>query len=488
MKAKRLTVQLPDGSTYDDTTKVEAAAEAIAARAGAPGRDGGGSAERTPEPDRVEPDHAVPVPANDFRPTAGQQAAIDAVEKLTKTRGFGGVVVTGYAGVGKTTMLRVFGKIYGDPIVITPTGKAALRVSEASGLSAVTAHRWLYTPAENPRTGAVEFRPRPMADMKLPRCRLVLVDEASMIGVSTWGDILRLCKACDLRVVLIGDGFQLPPVEKGGGAATIDFSTMTPGFATQHGFTRVELTEVLRQAADSPVVRASMGLRAGEGVGALRELPRVQLDQIGTTAAATREAGGVVICHSNACRFRVNHGMRGQLFGGEPPAQPQAGETLLCLKNNYTLGVYNGEQVAFQGWDRAPGEPQQVKDRYTGGEAWIRYGVAHVDGGRCVLALEELEGNTGKLGGGALQSGAGEYARKNGLWTEDERGKQIPLPYLQANYGYALTAHKAQGSEWPYALVILEPSVRLNLEEGARWVYTAVTRAKLLAAVYYGRV
>lgn len=431
----------------------------------------------------------APPPANDFQPTAGQQAAIDAVAALTKARGFGGVVVTGYAGVGKTTMLRVFGKLYGDPIVVTPTGKAALRVSEASGLPAVTAHRWLYTPAENPRTGAVEFRPRPMADVKLPRCRLVLVDEASMIGASMWADIMRLCRACDLKVVLIGDGFQLPPVEPGKpSGAEAAFSTMTPDFAGKHGFVRVELTEVLRQAADSPVVRASMALRAGEGANALRELPRVPLEQLGTTAAATREAGGVVISYTNATRFRINHGMRAQLFGGEPPAQPQAGETLLCLKNNYMVGVYNGEQVAFGGWDRAPDEALQVKDRYSGGEAPIRFGVAHVDGGRCILALEELEGQTGKLGGGALLSGAGEYARKHGLWTEDERGRQVPLPYLQANYGYCLTAHKAQGSEWPYALVIVEPSVRLNTEEGRRWCYTAVTRAKTLAAVYYGRV
>jgi ATP-dependent exoDNAse (exonuclease V) alpha subunit len=60
------------------------------------------------------------------------------------------------------------------------------------------------------------------------------------------------------------------------------------------------------------------------------------------------------------------------------------------------------------------------------------------------------------------------------------------MPVLHANYGYCFTAHKAQGSEWPWALVVLERSVNLGTEDGLRWCYTALTRAKTMAAVFQG--
>ncbi len=390
--------------------------------------------------------------------------------------------IVGYAGTGKTTMLRLIAAEYGTPLVLTPTGKAALRVSEASGLPAQTIHRWLYTPRENPRTGKVEFTLK-NRDLEVPASKLIVIDEASMLGMSLWNDVKRAAATYGLRLVLVGDGFQLPPVEAKGAP---EFSTMTEAFAVQNGFARVELTEIVRQAAESPVIRASMRLRNGEGVAALADLPRVQNAQLGDVGAATYQQGGVLITHTNAARFRVNHGMR-QMLGGIDAAErgPQPGEPLLCLRNNYDLDVYNGEQLTFGGWEMQPDRAREVYDRYSGDERPIHYGVALVGGKRCVLAREELTGDVGKLGGLAIHIGAGKWAQEHGLRSETEDGW---LAYLSANYGYTYTAHKSQGSEWPYALVMIEPSVRLNTVEGRRWTYTALTRAKQQAAVYLGRV
>src|SRR5687767_13373491 len=112
-----------------------------------------------------------------------------------------------------------------------------------------------------------------------------------MLGLTLWTDIWRTCQRYGLKIVLIGDGFQLPPVADRG--ATEPFNTLVPKFAEQHGFARVELTEILRQAADSPIIRASMGLRNNEGVGAITaNIQQVRAADFFETAANTYNAGG----------------------------------------------------------------------------------------------------------------------------------------------------------------------------------------------------
>lgn len=456
-----LTIELPDGSVFNGDHPV------------ADVGDGGGS------------DAAVVRNAGaELAPTRGQAQALEMVGRVRGASRPAGGVIAGYAGTGKTTMLRLIADAFGVPAVLTPTGKAALRVSEASGLPAQTIHRWLYSPREDPKTGKVVFVQK-QRDLEVPSNRLVVVDEASMLGPSLWADLWRAADRYNLRVILVGDAFQLPPVTDDRNGP--EFSTMTPAFAAKHGFERVELTEVLRQAAGSPVIQASMRLRAGEGVSALAGLPRVQPAQLGDCATAAYTAGGVVITHTNAARFRVNYGMRNTLIGVDAGARgPQSGEPLLCLRNNYDLEVYNGEQLTFGGWESGQiRDAIEVYDRYSGAEGWINYGAALVNGKRCILAAQELAGDVGKLGGLALSIGARRFAEQNSLYAESGDGW---LPYLQANFGYCYTAHKAQGSQWPYVVVVCEPSVKLNEEAGKRWIYTALTRAETMAAVYFGRV
>lgn len=456
---RKLNIIMADGHTYDGS------ADAVSGDVLPRGLPHGGSG---PDPDAG------------ITPSSGQAAALEAVLALQAGQGF---VIAGYAGVGKTTMLQLIARACGTPKVLTPTGKAALRVSEASGLPAETIHRWMYTPKEDPRTGKVKFVQK-TRDLEIPSNRTLVVDEASMVGTSLWHDLWRAAQTCRLKVVLVGDAFQLPPVEPG--KAGPDFSTMTADFAAKNGFGRVELTEILRQAADSPIVKASTLIRTRQPHDGFALLPRVQQAQLGDVAVATYTAGGVVITHTNAARFRVNYGMRQMLIGVDAAQRgPQVGEPLMCLRNNYDLDIYNGEQIAFGGWEMAPDAPLTVYDRYADAECPIRYGTARVDGRRCVIALEELSGDVGKLGGYALAQGAQKFCQLHGLRAETEDGH---VPYLQVNYGYCYTAHKAQGSEWPYVLYLCEPSVKLSTEEGRRHAYTAITRAKTQAAVYFGRI
>lgn len=419
--------------------------------------------------------------------TEGQERALQAVHRIHKELGARVAFITGFAGTGKTTLLREIARNYGDPVVITPTGKAALRVREATGLRARTIHRWLYAPKEDPETGAIRFVKRYPDEVVSPASRLVLLDEASMVGPDIWRDVWDMCSQKALHLVCVGDGFQLPPVMPG---KQDPFSILLPNFAADLQAERVELTEILRQAMDSPVVRASMRLRNGEGVRALQELPRIQSQDFYVTAARTHMAGGVTICHRNVTRGRINAGVRTLVGYNEPP--PLAGEPLMVLKNTYEVGLVNGESFEFPGWHRRPDEPERIYDRWRQIEEIGHFGAVVVDekkmaDGRVVramatIAVEELYGSL-TAGMRAISDAGSRWAKSQDLYLGNN-----PLPHVHVNLGYAYTAHKSQGSEWPYVLVVMEPSVRFDREEGRRWAYTALTRATRTAAYYVGSV
>ena len=414
--------------------------------------------------------------------TEGQDRGREAVHRLMSTRGFGICVLAGYAGTGKSTLLRVIGEEYGSrgkPTCIAPTGKAALRIREAARLDASTIHRWIYAPQEDPKTGIMKFMPRPLSDIPLPPSRLVLLDEASMVGPDVWKDLYQICKQLDVKLVCVGDAFQLPPVQAPNAAP---FSILSPEFARHHGAERIELTEVLRQAQDSPTIRASMKLRAGGGIRALDELQPVGINRFAHVATEVHRNGGVTICHKNTTRATINAGVRMML--GITDENPHPGEPLVVLKNSYEAGLVNGEAFEFTGWEIAPDVFERVFDRYKNVEEATRFGstVVGPDRLRVVLSLEEMHCRL-TAGQRAIEIAAGTWARVNRVMLGDSAA-----PLLHANFGYGWTAHKAQGSEWPYVMVVVEPSIRLDEDEGRRWTYTAITRSVKATAVFIGRI
>lgn len=422
-----------------------------------------------------------------FRLTDGQARGLDAGQRMMQRLGPGFCFIVGYAGTGKTTMMKVVAQTLGTPLVVTPTGKAALRVREATRLEAHTIHRWLYKPIEDPKTGAIKFIKRAADEIYVPPSRLVLLDEASMVGPEVWRDLYETVVGFNLKLICIGDGFQLPPVQERNAAP---FSLLEPDFAESLKAERIELTEVLRQAEGSPVVRASMLLREGEGYRALIEnLPRIYERDIGATAVATHRAGGILICHTNAQRHKLNACMRSAL--GFSDWMPQIGEPLLVLKNTYEVSLFNGETVPFAGWSTTPADDigERVYDRWKGQEERAHFGampinimseqdtpaVVHV-----TISVEELWGR--------LTSGVGAIIQASKRWASDHGLLPTATPHLPVNFGYCYTAHKSQGSQWPYVLVVVEPSIDLGGEEGRRWVYTSITRAQSQAACYFGRL
>lgn len=447
-----------------------------------------GIAEKPPVPPTV----VIEIPAEDipppeplrplpFQPTDGQNIALETIRQMMKKPGHAVTIVVGYAGTGKTAMILFVAHEHGPPACIAPTGKAALRIREATGLKSSTIHRLIYKVVEDNKTGITKFVRRTADEiaLQLPRSRLLVLDEASMVGRDVWADVISVAEQHSLKLVVIGDGFQLPPVQPPNAPP---FSVLSPEFARELGATRVELTEVLRQAQGSPIIRASMLLRHGHGWRAFDEIQKVQHYQIGPVCLAMHEQGGVVICHRNVTRYGINAAMRQGLNIYDE--MPQPGEPLMVLKNTYEVGLVNGETTKFPGWSVTPEHPERIVNRYKPGvEESAHFGAIRIDGKHtATLAVEELHGRL-QASARTISNAGQQWARLENLYCGDN-----PAPHLSANFGYAYTCHKAQGSAWPYVLIILEPSVRLDTEEGKRWGYTALTRASGQAAVFAGKI
>lgn len=389
-------------------------------------------------------------------------------------------IVTGYAGTGKTSALKMLAEQYGAPIVLTPTGKAALRVSEATGLPASTIHRFLYKAETDMKTGAPIFMMKDIQELGDLQGKLLLIDEASMVGKDLWADLNRASVLSGFKILLVGDTFQLPPVTKGDDAG---FSAL----ATETQYT-VHLTEVVRQALDSPIIRASMLLRSNAPENeAMQLLCAMGASTFTENALDIRSRGGTVVCHTNARRHSINKLLRTALKYGEGTLED--GEPLLVTQNNYNLDRYNGEIVTFSSWDKRPSETMTAIaiDRFTVSSLRMEFGVGVVESSMALLSVDEITGKSegAKIGNAAIKRAA-KIAYKNTLGYDPYEEREVVPPYLHANYGHALTVHKSQGSEWNEVLVVIEDSLgALRGLERKRWMYTAITRAKLKTSYVY---
>lgn len=400
--------------------------------------------------------------------SSGQAAGHEMVGRFRAQREVFIAIITGYAGTGKTTLIRELSETYGEPTVLTPTGKAALRVGEATGIYASTIHRFLYEPSEDPKTGQPVFKLKSLFDDTLldMEGELVLIDEASMVDQEVWSDLCLVAKHVGFQILLMGDLFQLPPVLKDkSGKPFSTLSVETPF--------RVNLTEVLRQAQESPIIRASMILRSGkpefEALGLLGAVPSARLVEAITDVHAR---GGAAICYTNSRRHLINNDVRQR--HGYAAGSVQAGEPLLITQNNYNLNCYNGEVVPFAGWTQSPGEQVPVTDRFNQSSLNMSFGVCRFGDATATISPEQITGRSeeAKIGNWAVRKAAR-------FWYRDEYRVERAIPHLDANYGYALTCHKSQGSEWDEVLVVFEPAMyRLQGTERKRWLYTAITRGK----------
>ena len=326
----------------------------------------------------------------------------------------------GYAGTGKTTLARqLAADIDGDVCFAAFTGKAALVLRGKGCRDARTIHSTIYRLRESDTD-----EPTFVLNHESPaaKAELIIIDECSMVDEDLGRDLLSFGKP----VLVLGDPAQLPPV-KGGGF----FTEAEPD---------VMLTEVHRQAADNPIIRLSMMVRAGERIapgtyGESRVIRRAEVD------AGLVQGADQVLVGMNRTRRGYNARLR-QLAGHAGP-YPQADEKLVCLRNDKKKGLLNGG-------------------------IWIVKTVAPERAGKLRYEIVPDDEPARKPLRIAVRP---EY------FTEGEEA--VPPAFRRTSdafdYGYVLTVHKAQGSQWD-DVVLFDESGAFR-EHKDRWLYTGITRA-----------
>jgi exodeoxyribonuclease V alpha subunit len=344
-------------------------------------------------------------------------------------------ILTGGPGTGKTTIIRAVAKIADanrwNIALCAPTGRAAQRLSEAVDMPAYTIHRLL------------NFRPDQISELAVRKLNvdLIVIDEMSMVDLELFSVVLSaLDSGC--KILLVGDSDQLPSVGPGRILGDLIDSAAVPV---------VKLSLIHRQAVKSRIIAESHNIIRGL-VPSIRNNPgsdffflceedrelglQTVIDLVSHRLPtkygfdSKRDIQVIVPMYKGVCGANeLNKGIREILNRGslnDPEVHFLAGDKVMQIKNNYDLGVFNGDIGIVASVNR---EEEEI----------------HVDFGR---------------------SGIASYSRED---------------LAQLTLAYAITVHKSQGSEVPCVVIPLYTEHFMLLRR--KLLYTAITRAKELCVI-----
>jgi exodeoxyribonuclease-5 len=361
-----------------------------------------------------------------------QDEALQAVARWLKEPKSQVFRLFGYAGTGKTTLARHFAEeVDGDVLFAAFTGKAAQVLRSRGASNAKTIHSLIYRPkgeeeVEDEVTGKTSVAPMFSINRQSPvaRAKLIVIDECSMVDEALGRDLLSF----GTKVLVLGDPGQLPPVSGG-------------GFFTDHEPDYL-LTEIHRQARDNPIIQLAMHVREGKEI-MHGDYGTAQV--IGRNAVTQEMVLGAdqVLVGTNKTRKRYNQRLRE--LKGFPNSYPSAGDKLVCLRNDQVKGLLNGSL-----WQVMSSSKETTK---PGINLLVRPEDDDMDRGAAKIKLLKA----------AFEDVDGELP-----WSMRKR-------YDEFDYGYALTVHKAQGSQWNNVVLFDESWAFRDTRE--RWLYTAITRA-----------
>lgn len=402
--------------------------------------------------------------------TADQQEAAALIEVWYHHLNTQIFVLCGYAGTGKTFLVdyvvRALGLVAGESAAfVAPTGKAA-SVLIQSGVPATTVHSLIYTREEDievDENGEViseqflRFVKKESIDSKI---KLIVLDETSMVS----DDVLRDLLSFGVKCLCCGDPAQLPPV---GGSNTL---LSTPV---------ITLKEIVRQERDNPIVRLAARVRAGERPaygedGCVSVIPRRALDADARRALFTQ--ADQIIVGTNRTRAMINREVRAIRGISPDRVLPQDGEKIICTLNDWSKPL--DERGNFHLVNGIIGRCYRVREQLDG--------LGQLDFQPDFLAerVEDLPFDTGAFVRGQYYHGYGNRAclLTNGILVHENNREMLRRfkvrredTVCRFEFAYAVTCHKAQGSEYDFVVVIDESGY---FEDGKEWLYTAVTRAK----------
>lgn len=366
---------------------------------------------------------------NCFELTSDQDSAIRLIKQWYSQRGTFAwkpyYVLSGAAGTGKSSLIQYIIKNLGvsesECLCTAFTGKATLNMNRKGNYSS-TLHSSLYEYEKRTENGEPEFRLKSWVPFKL-----IVVDEASMISQEMFDDILSFM----IPTIFIGDHCQLPPID---GKFNI---MLNPDFT---------LTKIMRQAKESPIIRASQLAIQGKPIPfcKMKGFQKIRKEDLDESHLLWADQ---IVVGTNASRKALNEVIR-EIRGYDSPV-PAPGERMIVLQNNRKYSVFNGQIIYL--------EEQPFFMQRT--QAWSSY------------FLDELEKNDPLM---AIVGGKRQITFK----VSDPPKNTLPskeIVYL--DYGYAISCHKSQGSGWEKVLV-MDEGFGWDEDTKRRWLYTAITRAK----------
>lgn len=353
------------------------------------------------------------------------------------------ITIGGYAGTGKTTLIAVLRKRIaklrkGMKVgFVSYTGKAARvlrnKLKEAKVLlsddTVGTIHSLIYSPVVNEKEEIIGWKQKEKIDRDL-----IIIDEASMVDEIIWLHLLSY----NVPIIVVGDHGQLPPIS-GSFHLIVD--------------PQLELVEIHRQAKENPIIALSIQarqngyIRPGIYGNYVRKFSKEDSDVQETVSdlLSNYSPDTLILCGYNRTRKKLNLHIRNTLGFTSP--LPQVGDRVICLRNNHEKHIFNG----------MTGTILKITDEST---QWYKTQI-------------QMDGEDGIYKGLISKD---QFMSDSALNFTDKRSRIIAGDLF--DFGYALTVHKAQGSQAKRVILFEERFSKMDDEAWRRWLYTAVTRAE----------
>lgn len=384
-----------------------------------------------------------------------QKIVYDAVLKWYNDKNNKLFIVSGFAGTGKTSILSCLAHKFENAAYCCFTGKAALVLrnkldkSGAKYASCGTIHSLQYIPIVDQKTLRVRgWMKRPTIDEDI-----IILDEGSMVG----GKLFRDLQLYGKKILIFGDGAQLYPIDS-------DIYLMSDPNCT--------LTQIHRQALDNPIIKLSMMIRNDQDISnfscsdnriKIMSQNSDELDSIILNMFKDEEKrlDSAILCYFNKSRTRINSIIRRELGFDE---DPQSGDVAICLKNTSLNDkiIFNGMRGLIKSCYLSDNHKYNADidfpyDDIKINEYLCRYQFGFEKTFESPIDLES-------------------FGYKVKSW--EKMG-------MLFDYGYAITVHKSQGSEFNDVVVFVERSKYQSDDDFRRWMYTAVTRSSNNLVIVY---